>query len=255
MVTIPEGTFLMGANPNKEPNAEWEETPQREIFLSTYKIQQTPVTVGLWKQFLQDTNYNWIEYEQAKIINQILQQFTSQPSLSLIEKVLQVSPTDNHPIVFVSWFDAHQFTVWLTNITEENYSLPTEAQWEKACRGTQGQLYPWGNDEKYEWYDEVNLYSETTQQVGLMPERQSPYGCLDMWHNVSEWCLDWYDEGDYYNDSTAPKTNPSGAKEGESRIYRGGNSLKSGWPRCSYRGFQSPYCRASSIGFRVVLNL
>ncbi|OYD91016.1 hypothetical protein CDG77_16580 [Nostoc sp. 'Peltigera membranacea cyanobiont' 213] len=103
MVIIPEGSFLMGADPEVEINAEYEEQPQREVWLSTYAIQRTPVTVGQWQEFLRDTDYNW-SYDNETLSVSFRDFYSSLPNLAA-----EFSPGEMYPIVFVSWFDACQF--------------------------------------------------------------------------------------------------------------------------------------------------
>lgn len=267
----------MGADPEVEVNAEYEEQPQREVWLSTYAIQRTPVTVGQWQEFLRDTGYDW-SYHNETLSASVRDFYSSLPNLAA-----EFSPGEMYPIVFVSWFDAYHFTQWLKETLGGAYALPTEAQWEKACRGQNAQLYPWGNQE-LDWDEERALFSypstkgsypKTNQPIGCCPEKQSPYGCLDMWQNVSEWCSDWYDiTGRYYHDPNTKWVNPHGvtfeelkrhlqtlgfSPSGvdsflEYKVYRGGNLLSSGWPRCTYRGCQCLRSRGGDIGFRVVLN-
>ncbi|WP_272036067.1 formylglycine-generating enzyme family protein [Kamptonema animale] len=239
MVTVPEGEFLMGAC-LEDNEAETTEAPLRKIWLSTFAIQKTPVTVNLWQEFLNKTGYDWCFHDE----------------------VAQRSPTKQHPITCVSWHDCCAFARWLQDFFGEKYALPTEAQWEKACRGTEGQLYPWGSEEPEE-YDILPPPPETTLPVGTRQDRQSPYGCLDMWQNVSEWCLDWYDEelynhedGEYYQTDPNVTKNPAGPATGRCKVFRGGQMMwQQGWPRCSYRTYQYPDYRALSLGFRVALSI
>jgi len=231
MVTIPEGFFLMGADEEKEIDSEYEEQPEKQVWLSTYQIQQTPVTVGHWHEFLRQTDYSW----------------------NLHHEVAQNSPTFEHPITHISWYDACKFTEWLRETLGSNYALPTEAQWEKACRGQHGQLYPWG-DQEPEWADEIPLYVESNLPIGSRPDWQSPYGCLDMWQGVREWCLDWFDYGDYFHDASVEWLDPDGIETGELKVIRGGSPLTSGWPRCTYRCGVDPNSRHNTLGFRIVLN-
>ena len=260
MVLIPEGSFLMGADPEVEVSAEYEEQPQRQVWLSTYAIQRTPVTVGQWQEFLRDTGYDWSYDDQTLSMGRkLLGAAASDFDWSLPNQAAKVSPGEMYPIVFVSWFDACQFTEWLKETNGGAYALPTEAQWEKACRGQNGQLYPWGNDEEeVDWVEEITLHQNANinQPVGCCPERQSPYGCLDMWQNVSEWCSDWHDStGKYYHDPATERVNPRGPATGEYKVYRGGNLYSRSWPRCTYRGYQCPQrALGPGIGFRVVLN-
>jgi sulfatase modifying factor 1 len=237
-IDIPEGYFIMGANEEIEPAAELREEPQRKIFLSSYKIQRTPVTVQQWMEFLKSTHYTWDFYQELK----------------------KASPSNLCPVTYISWFDAYEFTQWLTTASGNLYSLPTEAQWEKACRGECGQIYPWTDEDPNET-DDWEFVLKTTIPVGNRLDCASPYGCLDMWQNVSEWCWDWFDEniytyqGEDYNNDPTNIINPVGPKSGDAKIWRGGSGMwQGGWPRCSYRGFSNPDERHLRKGFRVVLN-
>lgn len=238
LVEVPKGHFMMGANSNTDPEAELNEEPRRQIYLSAYKISRTPITISLWMKFLNSSNYNW----------------------NFHQEIAKDSPSDLCPITYVSWFDANKFTSWLTETLGDSYSLPTEAQWEKACRGELGQLYTWGNEEPEDFYT-IPPISEQSIPVGNCLDRQSPYGCLDMWQNVAEWCLDWYNEDtfygeeQYYNNPTNT-VNPKGLDTGEFKVWRGAvNMWQTGWPRCSHRGFTRPNVGCQKLGFRVVLNL
>lgn len=235
MIKIQKGLFIMGANRHKKIDAEYYEEPERRVFLDAFYMQKTTVTVEQWMMFINQTDYNWGQ----------------------IDKISNFNIQKKHPITYVSWYDADRFTTWLRDTLGKNYSLPTEAQWEKACRGCNGQLYPLNKE--YDWEEEFPRYvantTPITLPVGHSPRDRSPFGCLDMWQNVPEWCLNWFDDdGEYYNDISTKSINPKGPTSGIYKVYRGGNPLSSGWPRCTYRGFARPEEYHAYRGFRVVLN-
>ena len=167
----------------------------------------------------------------------------------------------NHPVVCVNWEQANTYCKWRED------RLPTEAEWEKAARGTHGQIYPWGDadpneallnfcdrnckeDQADQNYDDG--YADTAP-VGAYPEGVSPYGLLDMAGNVWEWTADWYD-ANYY--AKAPSHNPQGPDEGERRVVRGGSwSANRIFAPVSYRNAYSPNSSVHDLGFRCVANV
>ena len=193
------------------------ETPQHKVYLDDYWIYKTEVTVAQYRKFCQATG----------------RQMPGLPDWS----------KDDHPVVNVSWEDAAAYAQWA------GAALPTEAQWEKAARGTDARVYPWGN----EWDGAKCVNStQSTKPVGGIPAGASPYGCLDMAGNVWEWCADWYDAGYYKN---APARNPTGPATSTSRVLRGGSWLT---PvpdvfRAAYRFWLNPGDRNDYFGFRCVL--
>ena len=222
LIYIPPGEFIMGS---LEGEGDSDEHPQHRVYLDGYFIGKYEVTVAQFRKFCEETGYKMPE----------------QPSWN----------KDKHPVVNVTWEDAVEYCKWA------GLRLPTEAEWEKAARGTDGRKYPWGNHEPYyngryyANYDPGN-YSEDgykyTAPVGSYPHGASPYGCMDMAGNVWEWCYDWYDE-DYYRNS--PYRNPKGPSSGTSRVCRGGSwncSAKS--VRCASRSRGSPSYGWGFLGFR-----
>lgn len=174
MVLVPEGDFEMGSN-----DGETSEKPVHTVSVDAFYIDAHAVTVGHYKQFVQETGHpapNW-------------------------DVVSKYSPTDQHPILFVSWHDAMAYATWVGK------RLPTEAEWEKAARGgLSGATYPWGDDAPDG--TQCNLTGnkdgyEHTAPVGSFPP--NGYGLYDMTGNVSEWCLDEWDAGFYAN---FPRQNP-----------------------------------------------
>ncbi len=161
----------------------------------------------------------------------------------------QPSAEDTHPATGMNWEEACEYADWA------KASLPTEAQWEKAARGTDGRRYPWGNEwdahnchcSKQEWGD-----AGGTAPVGSYPADVSPYGAVDMAGNISQWCADWY-QADYYHDS--PLDNPTGPETGTLHVLRGEYWKSNGsiYFRCTYRDHLSPQDRSELSGFRCVV--
>lgn len=186
MILIPEGDFLMGGATAKEG-------PARRVFLDAYRIGKNPVTVGEFMAYCGEAGIDRSKFPRPKW-----------------------GWSDKHPMVRVTWQEARDFCLWAGG------DLPTEAQWEKAARGTDGRDYPWGN----EWDPSRCRHSRrtvgdarSTSPVGSYPSGASPFGCLDMAGNVWEWCRDWYAEG--Y--AGQPRLNPTGPENGTSRVMRGGS--------------------------------
>ena len=216
MVYVPAGEFLMGS---KDGEAEPAERPQHKVYLDGSWMYKNDVTVAQYRSYCKAT-----------------------------KRELPDAPEwgwkDDHPMVNVTWDDAKAYCGWA------GASLPTEAQWEKAARGTDGRKYPWGNgwDKTKANSDQSGL--EATTPVGSYPIGGSAYGCLDMAGNVFQWCADWYDEN-YY--ASSPARNPTGPVTGTYRVLRGGSwSFNSDFCRSAIRYFYSPAYWYDSIGFRCV---
>ena len=221
MVYVPAGTFLMGDN---ELNKRWSNCPEHKVYLDAFWIYKDDVTVAQYRKFCKATG----------------RKMPDAPRWGW--KV-------DHPMVEVIWDDAKAYCDWAVT------ALPTEAQWEKAARGTDGRKYPWGNDfdpgklqrSKKHWPD-----TGSTAPVGSYPGGASPYGCLDMAGNAWQWCADWYGE-DYYAHS--PARNPAGPATGPYRVLRGGSWLNVYLVdifRCACRYVITPLNRNPGTGFRCV---
>ncbi len=154
----------------------------------------------------------------------------------------------NQPVVGVSWFDAVAYCLWLSEKLGQTYRLPTEAEWEKACRGGLEQAdYAWGNTPP----ESIDYFSgnwNAPRPVGQW--RPNGYGLFNMGDNVHEWCLDWYSD-DYY--AFSPDRNPSGPADGFRRVSRGGSwrhATKAS--RAAHRSSLPPDYRYTDYGFRIV---
>ena len=141
---------------------------------------------------------------------------------------------EDHPVTTVSWYDAVAFTRWLGEETAMPFRLCTEAEWEKACRGTTALVYPWaGAFDERKANTSVGRIETTTPAGSYSPAGDSPYGVSDMAGNVREWVTDWYAE-DYYEAS--PVDSPQGPETGEYRVLRSGSySDNEEYARCASR--------------------
>jgi formylglycine-generating enzyme required for sulfatase activity/tRNA A-37 threonylcarbamoyl transferase component Bud32 len=220
-VFVPAGKFLMGST-DSDPEAGSDEKPQHTVLLNAYWIDQTEVTNAMYAMCV-----------QAK---------ACQPPVSTGRSYYGDPQWDDYPVVYVSWDEAQTYCNWAGR------RLPTEAEWEKEARGTDGRKYPWGDAKPDQNLLNFNWNVKDITRVGLYPAGASPYGALDMAGNVWEWVADWYDKTFY---AGAPSQNPSGPSAGEYRVLRGGNwSSRSDNVRAASRFSDLPDSRYDYLGFR-----
>ena len=219
MALVPAGEFMMGSS-----MGDADEQPMHRVYVETFFMDKYQVSVGQYAQFLDAT------FQEAP------------PDWSIMNR----SQHQKRPIVNVDWADADAYCTWAGK------RLPTEAEWEKAARGTDGRTYPWGNEHPRKFFANVsqenwNNHGALTP-VGSFEGGKSPYGIHDMAGNVWEWVSDWYDPN-YYK--TSPPRNPTGPPRGESKVIRGG-SWGSGPEalRSANRETHSPSFRGLGTGFR-----
>ncbi|MCU0285786.1 MAG: SUMF1/EgtB/PvdO family nonheme iron enzyme [Acidobacteria bacterium] len=243
MVPVKAGEFTRGSDEYDD------EKPVRQIYLDEYMMGKYPVTNAEFKGFILDGGYENKEYWTLEGWQWRQEENISEPLYWHDRKW----NGPNFPVVGVSWYEAYAYAQWLSGKTGNDYRLPTEAQWEKAARGSRGFQYPWGNDFDKDKCNSDECGLGRTSPVGIFPDGKSPYGCLDMAGNVWEWCADWYEEN-YYKGS--PARNPQGPAGGSNRVLRGGSWFSIGWIcRAALRNGRHPADRGGGAGFRLLRSL
>jgi len=259
MALVSAGDFTMGSPSGTDGLLD--EQPQRLVYLGSFWIDRYEVTNEDYAQFVESTGHAIPE--------------NSNPAATLWHARRPIAGIERHPVVNVSWLDAAAYCQW------RGKRLPTEAEWEKAARGTDGRRYPWGNNWDITMANSASYWAGRTidfasgadwdafwmkgegarlakdkgvkgevltMPVGSFPQAVSPYGLFDMAGNVAEWVRDWYDPN-YYR--SAPLTNPTGPERGAIKAMRGGSWLKPAVSlRTSDRDWGTMDSRPSGTGFR-----
>jgi formylglycine-generating enzyme required for sulfatase activity len=230
-VRIPVGEFWMGSDKQKDVLADDNELPQHKVELPEYWMAKTPVTNAQYQAFVQASRHSAPQHWQGGKIPQDKEQ---------------------HPVVYVKWEDATAFCQWASQASGQKIALPTEAQWEKAARGTDGWIYPWGDAAPDANRCNFEMDVKDTTPVGkYSPQGDSPYGCVDMAGNVWEWCADWFDEKEYSRRAKSQVHDPQGSASGSYRVLRGGAWVHNGrFVRCARRVRDTPSLVFNDVGFR-----
>jgi formylglycine-generating enzyme required for sulfatase activity len=247
LVEIPAGPFRMGSNPHHDPMAYADEAPPHEIDLPSYYIARYPVTGEQFRGFIEATGHK-------------------------PENEGSLYGPPNHPVVWLGWLDAIRYCDWLTArlrawegtpeplatlIRQEGWcvTLPSEPEWEKAARGTDGRAFPWGDEPDNNCGNFGGTGIMTTSAVGCFPAGASPYGIEDMSGNVWEWTRSVWGTYPYPADATGcAEREYLEVREGIRRVRRGGAFFSSpGSARCAVRLGSGPYPHGGGMGCRVVV--
>jgi formylglycine-generating enzyme required for sulfatase activity len=255
LVYVPAGSFTMG---NNAGDGQSRELPVHKVELDSFYIGKYEVTNAQYKRFRDDAAYDdpklWpdgkpMPKDQIPYWTQANNHGGGTPG------------SDNYPVISVNWDGATAYCNWLSAKTGKKYRLPTEAEWEKAARGTDHRRFPWGNSidrslanyvgsQNFDTVREVGFYDGSQRGEVKTQSNASPYGAFDMAGNVMEWCQDWYSR-DYYQIS--PAKNPKGPPTGAYRVVRGGSFFfESADLRTTARSAAWPSLQAfRMLGFRV----
>ena len=225
MVSIPAGPFIRGTD-----HGGFDEQPPRTLVLDAFAIDRYEVTNFQYQQFVDATGHR-----------------KSGPPSRYAKNMSRMRGI-NQPVVYVSWEDAEAYCHW------KGKRLPTEAEWEKAMRGMDGRLWPWGNLEQPNGANWARVQDghDVTASVGTVLTDKSPYGVMDGAGNVMEWVADWYAESYFVE---APERNPQSPEHGTFRVLRGGGYATTGADiRITSRSKMVPDFRDETIGFRCAVS-
>jgi sulfatase modifying factor 1 len=240
LILIPAGKFRMGSDPEKDKLANDDEQPQHRLYLPDYFIAKAPVTNAQYAAFVEATDHrspgNWLGKQLPK-------------------------GKEDHPVVSVTWNSAVAYCNWLAQVTGKPYRLPSEAEWEKAARGTDGRIYPWGDEPPNKSRCNFGRKAGNTTPAGrYSPHGDSPYGCADMAGNVWEWTRSLWDPGllgPHFKYPYDPADGRENQEAGDNfrRVVRGGAfDDDEGNVRCACRHRDHPYYTNGKRGFRLVVD-
>ncbi|MCG6157247.1 formylglycine-generating enzyme family protein [Rubinisphaera margarita] len=272
MTVIPSGTFTMGAR-EEEFTSKDRERPRHSVTLTQpFLMAAHETTLGQFRQFVAEANYR---LDPTRVEVKTIEAEARRGEWIENPEVPWEQPgflqDDTHPVVNVSWIDAMAFCEWLSNRENRRYRLPTEAEWEFACRaGTDSMFYtgeglwsfkPMDNHADQSLHPDMvghapdaspwNDGFPNTAPVGSFPP--NPFGICDMHGNIREWCFDWFSEKTY---TAEPRIDPVGPPSGNQRSLRGGNwGSNEYYCRSGKRMGRSPFARNIRDGFRVMCEI
>jgi len=220
MVYIPEGEFLMGSNMGDEYNR-----PAHKVYLDGYWIDKYEVSNEQFKKFADDTNWKMNSKLGLGITN-IKYKFA-------IKRKKYMANEPQSAAIGIIWEDAHKYCEWVSNEVGLKLTLPTEAEWEKAARGTDGRYFPWGNGQPQKnmsYYGQHGGYVIYPQKVNSFREGRSPYGVFNLAGNIAEYCQDWMGKDYYMNSSYKNPMGPENStnKKYKDKIIKGGHFYTKG---------------------------
>jgi formylglycine-generating enzyme len=230
---------------------ELDERPIHNIYTADYWIDKFPVTNRQYADFLNTAKPEYID-SLIDITNRDCKIVRSDSVYTVADGF------DNFPVVDVSWYGANEYAQF------HGKTLPTEAEWERATRGSDARLYPWGDSIKFEYanyWDSGDPFDNNPTPVGFFngnsnngfqtADAASPFGVYDLVDNVRQWCSDWY-EWNYY--SKSPMKNPTGPMKGAEKVVRGGGYLfHEDKLRATFRSSFAPEITNGYTGFRCVI--
>lgn len=230
MVLISSGEFRMGSDANTDPYFWGAEGPRHIVYLDDYYIYRNEVTTAMYQTCVAAKACP----KPSQVMSATREVYYGNPEFA------------DFPVIYVSWVGAASYCKWAGG------NLPTEAQWEKAARGTDVRLFPWGDEPPSS--GTANFNARDTVQVGSFSQGISPYGAFDMSGNVLEWVFDRFQAGFY---STSPLENPVGPAGGNRRVIRGGawHHTDASALRVVARASMNEAYTGNDIGFRCVATL
>jgi len=244
MVRLPAGTFQMGS-PDSEPGRKPDEGPRHPVKVDSFYLCTTEVTLDLFLAYYQETvsaRKDLFEDDETPHLPLIDTDLDAITGPTPVYGELTMGYTKRHPAIGATWYNAMMFCKWLRKKTGKPYRLPTEAEWEYACRAGTEEAYFFGNDPAalgdYAWFDKNS--QEEPHAVGQ--KKPNPWGLYDMAGNVWEWVYDFYSPTAYQAAGSETLVNPLGPKDGKIHVARGGAySTPAERLRSAARGFREPW--------------